>query len=81
MGERYIDLHLNDDGEYIVYLNDDVPGLVRAKIESRFTSAKHYVYIQYNPAAVGMDAISGWHCKCKNGSRVSGCCAHVASVR
>ncbi len=49
---------------------------MRAQIQSRHRNAVKYdLYIQYNP-----QNITGWYCKCPNGSRVVGCCAHIASV-
>ncbi len=55
--------------------------LIRAKLQSRHSkSTKYNIYIQYDPTKSATDAIVMWLCKCKNGERTLGCCAHVASV-
>lgn len=70
--------HLNDDGDYILYSHKEEQVIVRVRLQSRHTSAKQYqLWIQYES---GFDPIKGRYCQCKNGARVVGCCAHIASV-
>lgn len=54
--------------------------LIRARVHSRHSgSTKYNVYIRYNPSETGAKAIESWLCRCKNGLRTLGCCAHVTS--
>lgn len=71
--------HLNDDEGYILFSHREEPEVLRIKIQSRHTSAKQYqLWIRYESNS--FDPIKGWYCQCKNGARVVGCCAHIASV-
>lgn len=55
--------------------------IIRFKIQSRHTSnAKYLLWIGYNPIKQGTNSITGYYCKCPNGSRMVGCCAHIAAV-
>ncbi len=68
--------HLSEDGAFVVKVTNQRQDLLRAQIQSRHRNAVKYdLYIQYNTRN-----ITGWYCKCPNGSRVVGCCAHIASV-
>ncbi|CAF1173234.1 unnamed protein product [Didymodactylos carnosus] len=72
----YITEHLSEDGAFLVKVANKKQDLLRARIQSRHRNAvKYELYIQYNNRQ-----ITGWYCKCPNGSRVVGCCAHIASV-
>ena len=61
--------------------------LIRFKISSRHTSQKvHQAFVAYVPShkapARGPpgDRIKAWYCTCRNGTRVLGCCGHVAAI-
>lgn len=67
------------------------PGLIRARLYSRFTNATHHtLYISFHEYFGGIgeaerirpdvDPILGYYCTCKSGARTLGCCGHVASV-
>jgi hypothetical protein len=81
LAKRYTKMHLNEDSEFRILLNNEFAGIVRAKLESRFIQAKtHNLWIQYNSEEEGLEAISAYYCRCKNGSRTVGCCSHVCAV-
>jgi hypothetical protein len=81
LAKGYTKLHLNEESEFRILLNDEFAGIVRAKLESRFIQAKtHNVWIQYDSEEEGVEAISAYYCRCKNGSRTVGCCSHVCAV-
>jgi hypothetical protein len=73
---------LAEKGKYTIEaLKDEELNIIRAKLLSRHSSIiKYNIYIQYDSSKTGTDAIIGWMCRCKNGLRTLGCCAHVASV-
>ncbi|CAF3854928.1 unnamed protein product [Rotaria sp. Silwood1] len=72
----YITEHMTSEGAYSVKITDQRQDLLRAQIQSRYkNNTKYDIYIQYDPKNV-----SGWYCTCPNGSRVVGCCAHIASI-
>lgn len=76
LARSYTCEHLDEDGDYIIMLNDEIQDILRVKIQSRHTSSKLYLlWIEYGPAV-----IKGWYCQCKAGARVVGACAHVSSV-
>ncbi|XP_033726042.1 uncharacterized protein LOC117315788 [Pecten maximus] len=76
LARSYTSEHLSEDGDYTIMVNDEVNGMLRARIQSRHTSAKKYLlWIEYSPAVV-----LGWFCQCKTGARVVGTCAHVSAV-
>lgn len=69
----------DEDNHYIMYVHKEEDGVLRVKMQSRHTSSHQYqLWIRYTKE--GFDPIQGWYCKCKNGSRVVGCCAHISSV-
>lgn len=80
LAHKYTVHHLNQESKYIIYLNDNFANVVRARIESRFKSKPHMVWISFNPDASGVDGICGYYCQCKQGARTVGMCAHVCSV-
>jgi hypothetical protein len=60
---------------------DDTTRLLRAKIQSRHSSAKKYnSFITYSINTNDPEPIKDWICTCKSGKRTNGCCSHVASV-
>lgn len=71
--------HLNEDGQYELLVFKETEGLIKVKIQSRHSKNTTYtLWIQYIPSSD--KPIAGWYCTCKVGSRVVGCCAHIASV-
>ncbi|OXA39274.1 Calcium-binding mitochondrial carrier protein Aralar1 [Folsomia candida] len=67
--------------EFNIQLNDEVPGILRAKLDSRFKSAKtHQLWIEYNSTLQNHHAITGYYCDCWAGARTVGMCAHVTCV-
>ena len=72
----YTTEHLSNDGAFLVKVTNQRQDILRAQIQSRHrNNVKYDLYIHYNTTR-----ITGWYCKCPNGSRVVGCCAHIASV-
>ena len=70
---------LDVDKYYAMYIHRDEADIIRVKMQSRHTTSQQYQFwIRYERE--GFDPIKGWYCKCKNGARVVGCCAHIASV-
>ncbi|XP_035701213.1 uncharacterized protein LOC118433403 [Folsomia candida] len=83
LAKRYANLHMKNSPIFEIKLNSEFPNIVRAKIESRFTANKaHDLWIEYSsdPEVKGADAIRGFYCKCKQGARTMGCCAHISTV-
>ena len=83
----YLAEHLNQNGKYEILVakeNLKVKDLriLQACIQSRHAnSSKYRVYVKYIPNSSNeIDAIKGWYCSCKNGSRTVGCCSYVASI-
>lgn len=71
--------HLNEDGQYELLVFKETEGLIKVKIQSRHSKNTTYtLWIQYIPSSD--KPIAGWYCTCKVGSRIVGCCAHIASV-
>lgn len=78
---KYIRQHMKTNGNFEIRLHQELPGLVRTQIHSRFqSSAVHSLWVEYFPNRDGLDGITAHYCTCKNGARVVGCCAHVATV-
>jgi hypothetical protein len=64
--------------EFIVELCEQHPDLVRAHFDSRHSSSRTYrTTIRYHDQ---IPHIREWYCTCVIGSRVIGCCAHVAAL-
>jgi len=85
LARRYSRQHMFEDKYSLSVLKENHTTnnlhIIRAKIESRFRSnSGHLCWIQYLPNSTGPKSIEGWHCQCKVGARVVGCCSHVASV-
>lgn len=82
IAKKYICEHLDKAGRFEIWIAEGQEGFVRAQIHSRFSSTKHHhVFIKYDSTVHTVDSISGYYCTCKAGSRVVGCCSHVATVR
>ncbi|XP_060588759.1 uncharacterized protein LOC132744157 [Ruditapes philippinarum] len=74
LSPSYIQEHL--DGEFDIKVNIDDPKLLCVKMQSRHSSSKRYMlWIQ-----VENEAVDGWYCTCRCGSRVVGMCAHIAAI-
>lgn len=81
LAKRYTKLHVQKKGQFEILLNTEVPGVIRARLESRFSSNKdHQLWVEYDPNITGIDSITGFFCRCKQGARVVGCCAHICCV-
>jgi hypothetical protein len=81
MGGRYIKSHMNEHGDYQIYVHLEAPHLIRAQIHSRFTKVdKHDTWVEYATDREGISNILGHYCSCKSGARVVGTCSHVTSV-
>ena len=91
LARSYVQDKIRRDGEYEFQILIHEPGLLRARIFSRFTnSAKYQIFIAYKEPTgedsaedleeIDLDPILGWYCQCKSGARTLGSCAHVASV-
>ena len=77
--DSYTEEHTTDTGQYEIMVHKEATGILKAKIRSRHTSAGSYnVWIEFGQ---GLESIKkGWFCKCKSGSRIVGCCAHIEAV-
>ncbi len=81
IAEKYIDHHMKGDNEFGIFLHRENEGLIRAKIQFRFSRSKmHNSWVKYDVNEVGYDAIRGLYCTCKVGERTLGCCSHLTSV-
>ena len=59
---KYTDEHLNKKGDYEVHVHNDVPDLLRAKIQSRHVSSKqYYCWIQCTTDPTNPDPVTGWY--------------------
>lgn len=75
--------HIKDDqGLYEVMLGKEENDLICVHIKSRHVSSKqYYLWIKYDSIpGHSVDAVQGWYCTCPVGSRMVGCCSHIASV-
>ena len=74
----YTTEHLSSEGQHAILAHKDDVGILKAQIQSRHVSSKKYtLWLEYNQ---GLAPVRGWYCQCSVGSRVVGCCAHIASV-
>ena len=83
MAKLYVSAHLDNEGKYSFQIctDQDEPGLLRVEVHSRHKHNTFYkVYVKYQPNGRGSDAIIGYVCRCKVGSRTVGCCSHITSV-
>ena len=80
LAPNYSREHQSEEGDYELLVHKENATLLKVKIQSRHTnSCQHSVWIEYN-SLDGENPIDGWYCTCKNGARVVGCCAHIASI-
>ncbi|XP_052792092.1 uncharacterized protein LOC128226248 [Mya arenaria] len=76
LAPSYVQEHLDEHGNFDIFVREQSPGLLCIKIQSRHMSAIRYkCWVGYNEGA-----INGWYCKCKSGARVVGMCAHITAV-
>jgi hypothetical protein len=81
LAKQYTKKHLNEESEFIIEVNSEIQGVLRAKLDSRFASSKnHQVWIEYDAQLGDHQSITGYYCKCLQGARTVGMCAHVACV-
>ncbi|XP_061180161.1 uncharacterized protein LOC133188674 [Saccostrea echinata] len=76
LAKGYTAQHMDEEGDYVIMVNADIPDVLWIRIRSRHISGKQYLlWIEHSEGAV-----TGWYCQCRAGARVVGACAHVASV-
>ncbi|XP_062615097.1 uncharacterized protein LOC134276823 [Saccostrea cucullata] len=76
LAKGYTAQHMDEEGDYVIMVNADIPDVLRIRIQSRHISSKQYLlWIEHSEGAV-----TGWYCQCRAGARIVGACAHVASV-
>ncbi len=81
LANEYIKKHLNEDDEFCIEVNGEYPGILRAKLNSRFRSGKkHNLWIQYDNRLENHHAITGHYCTCWAGARTVGLCSHLTCV-
>lgn len=81
MASYYIKQHMQETGDFQLYVLVEEPNIIRAKIHSRFSGTdKHNVWVQYNAGELGIASIIGYYCQCKTGARTAGTCSHVTAV-
>lgn len=81
IAERYIKSHLKENSEFGIFVHREKEGIIRAKIQSRFSKSKtHDAWIKFEKNESGFEAIKGLYCTCKVGERTLGCCSHLTSV-
>ena len=77
-GRCYVEEHMNNDGDYIIEVDNSNDNIVRACIQSRHSNTSIYkAWIQFSFTD---DPIEAWYCQCTAGARNVGCCSHVASI-
>lgn len=81
IAEKYIECHMKDSSEFGIFIHRDTDGIIRAKIQSRFSRSKtHDAWVKYDKNESGYEAIEGLYCSCKVGERTLGCCSHLTAV-
>lgn len=66
--DSYTEEHISDTGPYKIMVHKEEAGTLKAKIQSRHTSAgSYYLWIEYDQ---GFEPINDWLCKCKSGIRL-----------
>lgn len=83
MGKRYNKRHMIGCPMYEVYFYQHSETLIQVQLQSRFRrSIKHRVFIEFSrdETRSALSRILGYMCRCEQGSRVVGCCSHVAAV-
>ena len=78
LAPAYVEEHLNQEGDYIIELNDNSSNILRCTIQSRHSnSAKYKCWIQYSLSG---DPINSWYCTCRSGAITIGACSHIVSI-
>ena len=78
--QNYSREHVSEEGDYTFAAVRDEPYLLRVKIQSRHTQAPlRTIWVRYS-SSDNSEKNVGWYCTCKVGTRLAGCCAHVASI-
>jgi len=73
---NYCNEHMSEKGGFTIFIHQDAPDLLRARLQSRHKNkTRYFLWVEYNK-----QKITGWYCQCKAGARTVGCCAHIASV-
>ena len=76
MAKLYTQEHVDEHGAYEIFINNDDPFLLCAKLNSRHISTKEYkLFIEYE-----LSSVKSWYCTCRAGARVVGMCSHCAAV-
>ncbi|CAL8113573.1 unnamed protein product [Orchesella dallaii] len=66
---------------YEIFKHKVCTGIVKVLMPSRFhRSITHKLWIEFDTETLGLEAITGYYCRCQIGSRVLGCCSHVCAV-
>lgn len=72
----YTNEHIDENGQYQVFISTKEDGLLFASIQSKHSNRKqYYALIKYT-----YNTIQEWCCQCPNGNRTIGCCSHVCSI-
>jgi hypothetical protein len=78
LARTYVEEHLNQEGDYIIELDDNRDDILRCTIQSRHSNAIMYKsWIQYSLSG---DPITAWYCTCRGGSVTIGACSHIVSI-
>lgn len=81
IAKKYIEHHMRGDSHFGIFVHRENNGILRAKIQSRFSRAKtHNTFVKFDGTESGFEAIKGLYCTCKVGERSLGCCSHLTSV-
>ncbi len=78
LARAYVEEHFDEEGDYIIELNDNTDDILRCTIQSRHSnSTKYKCQIQYS---LFEDPIIAWYCTCPAGGVTIGACSHIVSV-
>ncbi|KAJ8671549.1 hypothetical protein QAD02_002808 [Eretmocerus hayati] len=83
LSPAYIQDKLLRDGDDLFQFDSliDEPGLIRARIWSRFSNnTRHQLWIAFGRDDEDAEIEFNYYCTCKSGARTLGTCAHIASV-
>ena len=76
IAKSYIHEHMSQDGKFVFLCSKLENGLLMCSIQSRHSNnKKHKCLIHYD-----INNIIDYYCDCVVGSRVVGCCSHIAAV-
>lgn len=77
----YAKQHMKDDPSFKIMLCKQDRNILRARIDSRFSSSAHHsCWIKMNPEKDGPERVESYFCNCKNGERTLGACSHIVCV-